>query len=120
MKSAEKARDIIEKMTEAGREGDLVLGGLTAQVEQLGARIAAEPAGKGIEIPVATTYEQALAELPAVRERLQSAAAANPIKVPVYAELVLPDGSAYSAGGQSSGDVAKTLADEALKRGARK
>ena len=120
LKSAEKARDIIEKMTEAGREGDLVLGGLTAQVEQLGARIADKLAGKGIEIPVATTYEQALAELPAVRERLQSAAAANPIKVPVYAELVLPDGSAYSAGGQSSGDVAKTLADEALKRGARK
>ncbi len=107
-------------MTEAGRESDLVLGGLTAQVEQLGVKIGEKLAGKGVEIPIATTYEQALAELPAVRERLQSAASANPIKVPVYAELVLPDGSTYSAGGQTSGDVARTLADEALKRGAKK
>ncbi|MCU0936799.1 MAG: hypothetical protein MUF66_12235 [Gammaproteobacteria bacterium] len=120
LKSAEKARGIVEQMTEAGRESDLVLGGLTAQVEQLGVKIGEKLAGKGVEIPIATTYEQALAELPAVRERLQSAAAANPIKVPVYAELVLPDGSTYSAGGQTSGDVSRTLADEALKRGAKK
>jgi hypothetical protein len=120
LKSAEKARGIVEQMTEAGRESDLVLGGLTAQVEQLGVKIGEKLAGKGVEIPIATTYEQALAELPAVRERLQSAASANPIKVPVYAELVLPDGSTYSAGGQTSGDVARTLADEALKRGAKK
>lgn len=120
LKNAEKARSLIEQMATAGRESDLVLGGLTAQVEQLGARIAERLSGKGVEIPVSTTYEQALAELPAVRDRIQAAASANPIKVPVYAEIVLPDGSTYSAGGQTSGDVAKTLADEALKRGARR
>lgn len=120
IKNADQARLLIEQMAKAGRESDLVLGGLTAQVEQLGTRIADRLAGKSVEIPITTTYDQALAELPAVRDRIQSAASANPIRVPVYAEIVLPDGSTYSAGGQTSGDVAKTLADEALKRGARK
>ncbi|MCU0935830.1 MAG: hypothetical protein MUF66_07105, partial [Gammaproteobacteria bacterium] len=120
LKGAEKARTLVEQMATAGRESELVLGGLTAQVEQLGAKIGERLAGKGAQIPITTTYEQALAELPVVRDKIQAAASANPIRVPVYAEITLPDGSTYSAGGQTSGDVAKTLADEALKRGAKK